>query len=477
MHSDAAANGQIGTQSDDAQFVVQNVPTSLAPGQIITVSVYMKNTGTATWTPAQKYRLGSENPNNNMTWGIRRAELPAGTTVAPGGTAIFNFDIKAPTTPGTYDFQWRMVHEVVTWFGQMTPNVKITVAEPQGETIDTLSYFLGKHDNKTLLANPANLRSGLTLIHAGNKAYTMKGAKEDALPVFELHTWDSNNIYLNEDHPGTMQSIYSFSNPVWMKRSMRIGETLGAVGNVIQRYDASCNKTVTEVTPYFTMLEKHYPNYDLGGDLGVQDVIVLAYRYAGGLERFWYSREWGWIGWVQQDPITDEVMFKYFFNHISPPLFSAVGRSCTMTDTPPGATIDAVPNPTGQRLTSNTQSPGSGIISGTATDDIGIAAVDVVIRRGPFNNGICDDAVHDDWYNGAWRTACLQPSGIGLLPAKLAAPRASPNSPSISWLIIDTPPTDQMTKGQIYSVQVRPRDGLGQYANPRWIRQDNILFQ
>ncbi|HEX3128777.1 MAG TPA: hypothetical protein VH394_15700, partial [Thermoanaerobaculia bacterium] len=38
-----------------------------------------------------------------------------------------SFPVTAPATPGTYNFQWKMLQECVTWFGDPTPNVAVNV--------------------------------------------------------------------------------------------------------------------------------------------------------------------------------------------------------------------------------------------------------------------------------------------------------------------------------------------------------------
>jgi len=50
----------------------------------------MKNTGTTSWTAADSYRLGSQNPQDNWNWGINRVYLPAGETIAPGQSKTFH---------------------------------------------------------------------------------------------------------------------------------------------------------------------------------------------------------------------------------------------------------------------------------------------------------------------------------------------------------------------------------------------------
>ena len=89
----------------------------------------MRNTGTTTWSPAT-FKLGSQNPQNNTTWGVSRALLPK--TVMPGGTGTFKFTITAPITDGTYNFQWQMLQDGVGSFGQMSTNVAIQVGSGGG---------------------------------------------------------------------------------------------------------------------------------------------------------------------------------------------------------------------------------------------------------------------------------------------------------------------------------------------------------
>jgi hypothetical protein len=35
----------------------------------------------------------------------------------PGQNVTFNFNVTAPSTPGMYNFQWKMVQDFVEWFG------------------------------------------------------------------------------------------------------------------------------------------------------------------------------------------------------------------------------------------------------------------------------------------------------------------------------------------------------------------------
>jgi hypothetical protein len=115
--------------TDSAQFVSQNLPPStMCTSQIANVGVTMKNTGSSTWgydgpTP---WRLGSQNPQDNTAnWGMNRIYLPQ--TVSPGNQYSFTWQITAPSTSSSPNFQWRMVHDGVQWFGDYSPNLSVNV--------------------------------------------------------------------------------------------------------------------------------------------------------------------------------------------------------------------------------------------------------------------------------------------------------------------------------------------------------------
>jgi hypothetical protein len=110
---------------DNAKFIgYQNLPTTLAPGQAFTATAVFENTGSNTWSIAANYKLGAQNPQDNMTWGANRVALPG--SIGPGQWA-YSMPLRAPTTRGTYNFQWKMLREGVAWFGGLSTNQVITV--------------------------------------------------------------------------------------------------------------------------------------------------------------------------------------------------------------------------------------------------------------------------------------------------------------------------------------------------------------
>ena len=111
----------------DAQFVSQSVPGVMLAGESYKVAITMKNTGSTNWTYDDIYRLISQNPLNNFTWGHSRICLKSGDLIAPGESATFFITLLAPSEPGAYNFQWRMIQESVEVFGEHTPNVLVQV--------------------------------------------------------------------------------------------------------------------------------------------------------------------------------------------------------------------------------------------------------------------------------------------------------------------------------------------------------------
>ena len=114
-----------------ARFVGDLFPTALTPGEMTEASVTMRNIGGATWDATEAYRLGSQNPQDNDTWGLQRVDV--GEAVKTGEEHTFRFTVTAPSRAGEYGFQWRMVQEGVEWFGDYTPNhrVRVSVNSPE----------------------------------------------------------------------------------------------------------------------------------------------------------------------------------------------------------------------------------------------------------------------------------------------------------------------------------------------------------
>ncbi|MEZ0474773.1 hypothetical protein AB6713_09090 [Luteimonas sp. B3_2_R+30] len=117
--------------SPSATFVSQSVPSTMIAGQTYSVSVTMRNdSGDHSWKSSEGFYLRTSNPPHQNVWGLGKVAVPG--TVAPGAAATFNFTVRAPSTPGSYPFRWRLHDYGVTWVGQPSANLTIQVtAAPQ----------------------------------------------------------------------------------------------------------------------------------------------------------------------------------------------------------------------------------------------------------------------------------------------------------------------------------------------------------
>jgi len=111
---------------NNSQFISQTIPTGVEAGQEFDVSITFANTGTTTWTDAELYHLGSQNPQDNFNYGVNRLLLP--NDVLPGEQVTITATLTAPATVGFYYFQWQMVQDGVEWFGEKSETVNFVVS-------------------------------------------------------------------------------------------------------------------------------------------------------------------------------------------------------------------------------------------------------------------------------------------------------------------------------------------------------------
>ena len=159
-----------------AQYVSQSFPLAstaltMVEGQVIPSYIELKNVGSKTWDSST--HLGTTQPRDRTsafadgTWlGPNR---PAGVkgTVPPGATYKFEFDLRAPMKPGTYDEYFGVVEESVAWFsdpGQGGPpdddlEVEVKVVASDGGAPDAGERDAGSGE-KTDGAAPAGESDG-----------------------------------------------------------------------------------------------------------------------------------------------------------------------------------------------------------------------------------------------------------------------------------------------------------------------------
>ena len=148
---------------DDASFVTQQAPTSMIVGQSYNVSLTFQNTGSNHWDSVS-YQLGSQNPQDNNTWGLSRVALPQATSSQAQVTV--SFIVTAPSTPGAYSFQWKMIQNNSNWFGTASTNLSINVFAASLNSISvngTTAYAAVPNSTSINIAGPITVEAWIRL--------------------------------------------------------------------------------------------------------------------------------------------------------------------------------------------------------------------------------------------------------------------------------------------------------------------------
>jgi len=99
----------------------QSADPTLSPGQTATLVVALRNTGYRGWylgSPGQQANLGTNAPLDatHPEFGVgNRLAAQSTSYVGPGQVGWFQFQIQAPSTPGTYRLDARGVIDGTTW--------------------------------------------------------------------------------------------------------------------------------------------------------------------------------------------------------------------------------------------------------------------------------------------------------------------------------------------------------------------------
>lgn len=120
-----------------AAWAGQSPDPTLAPGQVTTLVVALRNGGYRGWyvgSPGQQADLGTSLPldvmRDDLAYGWLSGNRPATTTtsyVGPGQVGWFQFQVRAPAAPGTYRLALRGVIDGVTWLEDQGIYFTITV--------------------------------------------------------------------------------------------------------------------------------------------------------------------------------------------------------------------------------------------------------------------------------------------------------------------------------------------------------------
>jgi len=123
-------------------WVSQSPYPTLQAGQVSApLSIVFRNTGTQAWTKGvlgREARLGINQDDAQwaslaVNWlSANRVAAQTEASVAPGSTATFTFQVRAPQNPGTYSLHLRPVIDGTTWMEDQGVFLTITVTLPAG---------------------------------------------------------------------------------------------------------------------------------------------------------------------------------------------------------------------------------------------------------------------------------------------------------------------------------------------------------
>jgi hypothetical protein len=182
----------VGLPGEDynAQFVSQTVPANVQPGQSFTVNIKWNNIGTRAWNGSAGFRLGSQNPANNVVWGGNIVQL-LGFVVQPGEQLDLAFTAFAPLAPGRYNFQWQCAQDNV-FFGQMSGNVSIQVGD--GGATDNAAFV--SQTIATSMTTAHTYAASLTVRNTGATTWTVADYKLGTQNPQDNNVWGMNRLSL-----------------------------------------------------------------------------------------------------------------------------------------------------------------------------------------------------------------------------------------------------------------------------------------
>lgn len=109
----------------NAEFVYQKVAQAMLLGETHEVVVQFKNSSKLPWHASDISLVTSI--EDGLLWAVDSVALSPTDKVAPGGYAIFRFNVKAPLEAGQYPFQWQMSHRRNGMFGVPSERLIIDV--------------------------------------------------------------------------------------------------------------------------------------------------------------------------------------------------------------------------------------------------------------------------------------------------------------------------------------------------------------
>jgi uncharacterized protein affecting Mg2+/Co2+ transport len=212
---------------NNAAVVSMYYPSTVVVGSSFSATVTMNNNGNTHWVNSNGYNLGSQNPQDNQRWGLGRVGFAG--TISPGQSYGFNFNCTAPTTAGSYAFDWKMVQDGVEWFGA-TATGGINVVTANAVIVDNpAATYVGswatgssstdkygadyRYHSTAAVSEPATFTGNITAGTHNVYAWWPQGANRSATaPYVVYHSAGSTTVPKNQQSGGgTWQLLGNWS--------------------------------------------------------------------------------------------------------------------------------------------------------------------------------------------------------------------------------------------------------------------------
>jgi hypothetical protein len=126
---------RVGHAADEnhAKLVSVHVAHYMVSGERYTVRIEYKNAGTALWNVEKNYRIDWADPALANIWGNLETQPLFSTAVAPGETALIEFEITAPEKTGLYQLSWQLVDADGNHFSEPAIAKAVRVENPNNQ--------------------------------------------------------------------------------------------------------------------------------------------------------------------------------------------------------------------------------------------------------------------------------------------------------------------------------------------------------
>ncbi len=322
--------------STATQFVSQQVPATVPAGATVLVTETFTNTTPMTWQTTDGYTLGSAGPTGNTIWGVSPVPLP--TAVAPNASVTFTFYIVAPTTVGTYNFQWQM-NLAGTPIGSVSPATSVDVIAAGPANYEGLWWN-----------SPAGSESGwgMNLAHQGNTIFTTWFTYDQAGKPWWL-TMTAQQT-LTGSYSGT---LYQNTGPAYNSLPFNPALVRGVVVGTgtltfTDLNDGTFAYTVNGITQTKTITRQVFGQLPTC-TFGIQTDLTLAYNYQ---DLWWAAPAGSQPGWGINITQQGETVFATWFTYnldqtplwfsVTAPLTAAATYSGTLYQTS-GPAFNSVP--------------------------------------------------------------------------------------------------------------------------------------